>query len=156
MGAPAFIKAAVTIIDNEWNRLNASLSKFTSKAENYAKYRPSYPKEVIDLIFSESGKNKLTFADFGSGTGIMSELLLKRNGIVYAIEPNEDMRKEAEARLSSNKNFHSIPGSAENTTLNADSVDVIVCAESYHWFDNEKTLLEMKRILKPEGLVFLL
>ncbi|HWT27032.1 MAG TPA: methyltransferase domain-containing protein [Mobilitalea sp.] len=166
-GSPTYIKDSVSIIEVEWEKLNHSLGKFTDRAKNYADYRPSYPKDAINLIFSVLGKKGVTVADIGSGTGKMTELLLNRNCIVYAVEPNADMRKEAENKLKTteknknsappvSKNFRSINGTAENTTLKANSVDLITCAEAYHWFDNEKTLSEFHRILKPSGYVFLL
>lgn len=155
-GTPGFIKDAVTILDDEWNKLNNSQMKFTDKADNYEKYRPSYPQKVLDLIQSIINKVNGAVADIGSGTGKMTELLLDRGYVVYAVEPNDNMRKIADSKLISNKNFHSLLKTAENTSLEADSLDAIVCAESFHWFDNDKTKLEFKRILKTNGYVFLI
>jgi ubiquinone/menaquinone biosynthesis C-methylase UbiE len=86
----------------------------------------------------------------------LSKLLLSEHINLYAVEPNADMRTEAEKSLSSYQNFHSIDGTGENTTLASDSVDIITIAEAYHWFDNEQSNCEFKRILKSDGYVVLL
>ena len=156
LGTPAFIKAAAELLEEEWNNLNGSQLKFTGRAENYEKYRPSYPVPVIEHILSLSNKRSNVIAEIASGTGKLTRLLLDQNQVIYAIEPNSDMRREAEKKLGKNRNFHSLNKTADNTSLEADSMDLIVCAEAYHWFDQESTRMEFKRILKPEGYMVLL
>jgi len=83
--------------------------RFSNKADIYKKYRPSYPKELIDYLYSQVGfRQDSIIADIGSGTGILSCLLLERGSLVYCVEPNADMRKVAEKDLSGFKNFTSI------------------------------------------------
>ncbi|GEM_PF-83967 len=155
-GAPAFVSKILSVMEEEWNRINISLDKFSGKAKNYTNYRPSYPQPLINFIYSKIGKPQfLTIADIGSGTGKMSRCLLNMGSKVYGIEPNEDMRNEAERQFSGIASFLSVNGTGENTTLQTDSVDAIVCAEAFHWFNNEKSKLEFKRILKQDGYVFL-
>lgn len=89
-------------------------------------------------------------ADIGSGTGISAEIFLKENYEVIGVEPNIDMRDAAERLLSGFKNFKSINGTAEETTLSDDSVDLIICAQAFHWFDAGKSREEFKRILKKD------
>lgn len=91
----------------------------------------------------------------GSGTGIFSEQLLKNGYIVYAVEPNDDMRKKAEEKLSKEKGFFSVKGTDKNTTLFEKSVDFITAAQSFHWFDADAFKKECKRILKPNGKVMI-
>jgi ubiquinone/menaquinone biosynthesis C-methylase UbiE len=131
--------------------------RFSSRVDNYIKYRPGYPSEVIDFIKTalSTGQNKI-FADIGSGTGIFSELLLKNNYIVYAVEPNDEMRKAAEKKLNTYSNFVSIKGSAEETGIDSKSIDVITAAQAFHWFETVKAKIEFKRILKPGGWIILL
>ncbi|MDF2543655.1 MAG: methyltransferase [Herbinix sp.] len=155
-GTPRFINNAINLIEIEWNSLNSALSKFTDKAEDYEKYRPSYPKASIDLIFSLLCKEEITIADIGSGTGKLSELLLQNGATVYAVEPNDDMRIAAEEKLKLNNKYQSLGNTAEKTGLLANSIDLITCGECYHWFDNEKTKHEFHRILKPGGYVCLI
>lgn len=156
-GTPSFVSKALTVIEEEWYSLNSSLGKFTGKAKEYADYRPSYPQPLIDFIYTKLGQpTRLKIADIGSGTGKMSRCLLNMGSTILGVEPNVDMRKEAEKLFSDNPSFHSISGTGENTTLPANSVDAVICAEAFHWFDNEKSRLEFKRILKQDGLVFLI
>lgn len=124
------------------------LSRFSDRAGDYAKYRPSYPEEAIATILEGLGdSSQLVAADIGAGTGISSRLLAQRGVRVIAIEPNAAMR---EAALP-----HALVefgnGTAEATNLPDASVDLVTCFQSFHWFNPEPTLLEFHRILKPTG-----
>lgn len=130
---------------------------FNGVGETYAKYRPSYPQELLMYLCSEIGVNKFsTIADIGSGTGILTQQLIHECSKVYAIEPNSDMRRVAEKRLRNEPGFISINGTAENTTLENESIDYITAAQSFHWFDRLSFKKECKRILKPKGKVILI
>jgi SAM-dependent methyltransferase len=131
--------------------------RFSSRADAYARYRPSYPLGAIELLEARSGLSPETVvADVGSGTGILSQLLLARGARVWAIEPNEPMRAAAEAHLAGHPGFRSVTGTAEDTTLPAASVDLWVAAQAFHWFDAPRAREEMLRVLKPEGWAALL
>ena len=121
--------------------------RFSSRVENYIKYRPSYPDEVIATLQLEIGLMPSdVIADIGSGTGISAKLFLENDNTVYGVEPNEPMRKAAEGLLSEYDNFLSIHGSSEATNLQDKSIDLIVCAQAFHWFNQEKTKIEFNRI----------
>jgi ubiquinone/menaquinone biosynthesis C-methylase UbiE len=92
-------------------------------------------------------------ADIGSGTGILSELLLKNGNKVYGIEPNDEMRKGAERNLEGYEKFISIEGSAEEILLPNNSIDLITAAQSFHWFNEVEAKHEFKRLLKPDGFI---
>jgi SAM-dependent methyltransferase len=131
--------------------------RFTNKAGIYKKYRPSYPKELIDYLYSQSGFNQDSIiADMGSGTGILSRLFIERGNIVYCVEPNDDMRETAERDLSESKRFISINASAESTDLQDRSVDFISAAQSFHWFDKHAFKSECQRLLRPDGKVIII
>jgi SAM-dependent methyltransferase len=132
-------------------------TRFSSRAENYVKYRPHYPDEIIDYLKKENvlDENSLV-ADIGSGTGFSSELFLKNGYTVYGVEPNKEMREEGEKYLSVYENFISVNGTAENTTLKSDLIDIIAAGQAFHWFDLRKTKQEFKRILKKEGFIVLI
>lgn len=132
-------------------------SKFTGRATIYSKSRPKYSVEFIDFLYNNIGiKPHSIIADIGSGTGIFSKELLERGNSVYCVEPNTDMRKSAEDMLKDFQNFHSIEGTAEHTTLPANSVDFITVAQAFHWFDREAFRRECKRIGKPDNKVILI
>jgi len=107
--------------------------RFTGKADIYKKYRPSYPKELFDYLYSQVGFGKdSVIADIGSGTGIFSRLLLERGSKVCCVEPNGDMRQTAEKDLSQFENFVSVSGNDKNTGLQDKSVDFITAAQAFH------------------------
>ena len=133
--------------------------RFTDKAEKYEKFRPSYPKESLDIIQDECHlilNNDIVIADIGAGTGKFTELLLDKDCKVYAIEPNDNMRAIAEDKFIGNLNYKSINNTAENTGLDDNSVDLITVAQALHYFDVEKVKIEFRRILKLNGKVALL
>jgi SAM-dependent methyltransferase len=129
--------------------------RFSDRVDNYAKYRPSYPDEMFRLLQTLVAP-PATVADIGSGTGILTRQLLNNGYELYAVEPNEAMRREAERTLSGRPAFRSVAGTAEVTTLADRSVDLITCAQSFHWFDRVKTRLEFYRILKVNGMAALI
>jgi len=131
--------------------------RFSTRVENYLKYRPSYPPEIITLLESECDLSPDTLiADMGFGTGLLTELFLKHGNPVVGIEPNPDMRAAGERMLAKYSNFESIEATAEATTLKDKSIDMIVAGQAFHWFDRAKTRTEFQRILKPNGWVVLI
>ncbi len=126
--------------------------RFSGKADDYAKYRPSYPEQIIGFLESkidfDSSKD---IADIGCGTGILSKLFLNNGNLVFAVEPNQEMREKAEKHLSKFINFISVDGTAEETKLANKSVDMITVGQAFHWFDLKKTKKEFKRILRKNG-----
>lgn len=132
-------------------------AKFSGKGEIYSQYRPSYPLQLLDYLYGEAGFSEDSIiADIGSGTGKLTRCLLERKSKVYAVEPSDDMRKEAESSLFGFKNFISINGSAENTNLPGGSVNFVTAAQAFHWFDRQKFRTECRRILKKNGRAVLI
>jgi SAM-dependent methyltransferase len=130
--------------------------RFSDRADNYARYRPGYPQSVIDTLCDDYGLSSASVvADVGSGTGILTQLLLPVAGRVYAVEPNQAMRQEAEGALAGHPNFVSIDARSEATTLADDSVDLITVAQAFHWFEPVATRVEFQRVLQPGGWVAL-
>src|SRR5215472_11019517 len=108
--------------------------RFSSRVENYTKYRPSYPQQVLQLLSNECGLTAdSVIADVGSGTGIMTRLFLENGNQVFAVEPNREMRHEAERNLASYARFTSVDATAEVTTLPDASADFVVAAQAFHW-----------------------
>ncbi len=129
--------------------------RFSSRVNNYVRYRPGYPAEIIDLLRDDCALTKdSVIADIGSGTGKLSELFLKAGCKVFGIEPNKEMR-EAGERMQAPR-FTSIDGSAEATTLPAQSMNFVTAGQAFHWFDHKKCRPEFARILKPNGWVVII
>ena len=129
-----------------------STKRFSDRVDNYVKYRPAYPDEVIDHLVTDcSLSGKSVIADIGSGTGIFTGLLLSRGFKVNAVEPNAAMQQAAVKQHGGSPDFIPVNGTAEATTLADASIDLIVCAQAFHWFNNENTRIEFNRILKPDG-----
>lgn len=131
--------------------------RFTHTVENYIKYRPGYPQPLFDFLQTVLNLTPSTvIADIGSGTGKSTEPFLKLGNPVFAVEPNQEMRQAAEQLLEHFPNFKSINGSAEATTLPAQSIDFIVAGTAFHWFEPKATRQEFQRILKPDAWVLLI
>ena len=134
-----------------------TVERFSDRVENYVKYRPTYPPGVLDLFREEMNlQTGSVIADIGSGTGISTKIFLENGNTVFGVEPNEQMREAAEKFLKDFPNFKSIDGTAENTNLPDESIDFVVAAQAFHWFDKEQTRAEFKRILRPRGFVVLI
>ncbi len=134
-----------------------STQRFSDRVDNYIKYRPTYPTEIVKLLKEKCGlTEKIVIADIGSGTGIFTKMLLDNGNQVFAVEPNKEMRQAAELQLKDYPDFVSIDAPAEKTGLNSNSVDIITSAQAFHWFDREKVKIEFSRILRPDSWVILI
>lgn len=139
------------------NFIKDSKLRFSNRVENYIKYRPSYPIEVVALLQKKCGMTRRSIlADIGSGTGIFTQLLVDKCDRVYAVEPNHEMRSAAESHLNDCDGFISINGSAEETGLKSSSVDIIASAQAFHWFDRNQVKKEFMRILRDDGWIVIL
>jgi len=131
-----------------------SKQRFSSRAADYIRYRPSYPTEALTVLRNECDlRSGHVIADIGSGTGFLSELFLKNGNRVYGIEPNEAMRATGEEYLASYDSFVSIDASAEATTLENGTIDFVTAGQAFHWFERDAARREFQRILKPGGWV---
>ena len=130
--------------------------RFSSRVDNYVRYRPGYPPAVLETLKQECGlTGSHTIADIGSGTGFLSKLFLDHGNAVTGVEPNADMRRAGEQFLHSYPNFTSVAGSAEATTLPGHSIDFVTAGQAAHWFNLVKARREFVRILKTGGWVVL-
>lgn len=131
--------------------------RFSNRVENYLRYRPGYPPEILGILKEQVGLAKgAVVADVGSGTGISSEWLLKAGAVVFGVEPNREMRQAAERLLAGYPDFHSVDGTASATTLGPERMDFIVAAQAFHWFGTPETRAEFSRILRPGGHLVLM
>jgi ubiquinone/menaquinone biosynthesis C-methylase UbiE len=125
---------------------------YSSKAAKYAKYRWGYSLQAIETIIRVAHVyEQSVVADIGAGTGMVIKYFLGRVKHIYAVEPNDEMRKIAEDELSDCGKCSVINGQAEDIPLEDQSIDLITVAQEIHWFDPELTKREFLRILKPNG-----
>jgi SAM-dependent methyltransferase len=128
--------------------------RFSDRADAYRRARPGYPGALLDHLAERlGGLEGLRVADLGSGTGILTADLLSRGCRVWAVEPNEAMRAVAEESLGDQPGFVSVDGSAEATSLEPASIDLVTAAQAFHWFDLAATRPELQRILAPSGRI---
>jgi SAM-dependent methyltransferase len=129
-------------------------SRFDDRADDYRRGRPGYPPALFDLLEECCGLGPgAVVADVGAGTGIFTELLLRRGARVLAVEPSAAMAAAAEKALGARAGFTSVRGRAEDTSLEASSVDLVTVAQALHWFEPRAARREFARILRPDGFV---
>lgn len=134
-----------------------TIERFSNRVENYVKYRPDYPREIVRYLAANCGLTRESIvADVGCGTGISCRMFLENGNRVFGVEPNEAMRAAAVKQLAEFPWFIVVDGTSEATTLEDDSIDMVVAAQAFHWFDPDRTRPEFKRILKPGGHIVLI
>jgi SAM-dependent methyltransferase len=122
-----------------------TIDRFSDRAADYIRYRPTYPAEAVHAILDGLGPaGRLVAADVGAGTGISARLLGERGVRVLAVEPGEAMRRA----VAPHPNVAWVAGRAEATGLCSQTVDLVLCAQSFHWFRTADALSEFARILK--------
>lgn len=128
-------------------------ARFSDRVADYVRYRPDYPPALLAWLQQELGISPdWAVADIGAGTGISSKLFLDAGYRVTAVEPNAAMRAAAIEWLGSNPRFQAIDGRADATDLPDASMDLVIVAQAFHWFDSAGTLREFRRILRAGGL----
>jgi len=133
-----------------------STERFSNRVENYLRFRPNYPKQILDFIKADCGLTaESIIADIGSGTGFLAEVFLENGNRVSGIEPNKEMREAGEQFLKKYPLFTSVAATAEETTLAPNSVDFITAGQAFHWFDRQRCREEFKRILRSGGWIVL-
>lgn len=120
------------------------------------RYRPAYPQAIVEFLQEACQLTRAaTIADIGSGTGLLSEIFLRAGYQVFGVEPNTDMRMASQQFLRNYPRFISVAATAEETTLERHSIDMITVGQAFDWFNREKSRQEFARILKPDGWVVL-
>jgi len=129
---------------------------FSGLATAYHRFRPQYPISAIKYILEGLGTT-IRAADIGCGTGISTAMLADLGAYVWAIEPNEEMLFEAKRVLTRlTGKVYLCRAIAERTGMQNSFFNLVVCAQSFHWFDGDLALKEFHRILREEGRLALL
>jgi ubiquinone/menaquinone biosynthesis C-methylase UbiE len=137
--------------------MSDTVERFSNRVANYVKYRPGYPREILEVFRDEMGLTENSvIADVGSGTGISAKVFLENGNAVFGVEPNAAMRAAAGEFLKDFPKFKSVDGTAEQTNLPDASVDFVIAAQAFHWFDRDKTPREFRRITRAGGFVALI
>ncbi|MCS7041200.1 MAG: class I SAM-dependent methyltransferase [Bryobacteraceae bacterium] len=127
------------------------VNRFSGRAADYLRGRPSYPEAVVDELERQGLLPGSLVVDVGAGTGLASLLFLRRGYRVIAIEPNAEMRAAAAAA-----GIDARPGTGEDTGLPAACADLVLAAQSFHWMDQPRAWAEFERIARPGALIALL
>ncbi len=118
---------------------------FGSEAAAYERGRPSYPPEAIDWLLPAGARDVL---DLGAGTGKLTTRLVERGLDVVAVDPLAEMLELLSSALPDTP---ALLGTAEQIPLPDNSVDAVLVAQAWHWFDAERAAAEVARVLRPGG-----
>ncbi len=133
------------------------LDRFSDRVEDYVRYRPGYPREILKTLHADCGlTSAAAIADIGCGPGNLAAVFLDNGNTVFGVEPNAAMREASQKVLQRFPRFHPVDGRAEATSLPPASVDFVVVGQAFHWFEPIATRAEFRRILKTGGWVALI
>ena len=118
---------------------------FGSEAAAYERGRPSYPPEAIDWLLPDGARDVL---DLGAGTGKLTTRLVERGLDVVAVDPIAEMLELLRGALPATP---ALLGTAEQIPLRDNSVDAVLVAQAWHWFDPKRAIAEVARVLRPGG-----
>jgi ubiquinone/menaquinone biosynthesis C-methylase UbiE len=122
---------------------------FEDVAELYERVRPSYPDDAVDWLADQLGIDKSsTVLDLGAGTGKLTRAFVDRAGRVVAVEPGPEMLEQLRRVVPK---AEALLGAAEAIPLEDESVDAVVCGQSFHWFRRDEAMHEIRRVLRPGG-----
>lgn len=137
--------------------MSSTIERFSNRVANYVKYRPDYPREIIAWLEGlDALSDTSVVADIGCGPGISSRMFLENGNRVIGVEPNAAMRSAAESEMAAFPNFSVVDGTSEETSLSDASVDLVVAAQAFHWFEPKRTRDEFSRILRSGGAIVLI
>nr|WP_242548966.1 class I SAM-dependent methyltransferase [Alicyclobacillus mali (ex Roth et al. 2021)] len=131
-----------------------NIERFSGFASLYDTYRPEAPETVRALLIAYLGHKPDTVIDLGSGTGLSTFPWRHEARRVIGVEPNDDMRAQAERRAKDlgADNVVFLPGVSTAIPCSDTSADLVTCSQSFHWMDPQPTLCEVARVLRPGGV----
>jgi SAM-dependent methyltransferase len=129
---------------------DANLDRFSGFADLYDAHRPTAPAALGRLLVSYAAARAPQVVDLGSGTGLSSRWAATWAASVVGIEPNPDMRAQAEARPVAEVSYRE--GTSSATGLDDECADIVLAVQAMHWMEPVSTLAEVARILRPGGV----
>ena len=127
---------------------------FERGADDYERARPSYPDAAVDLIVDVAGLGPgATVCDLAAGTGKLTRLLVPSGAEIIAVEPVAAMREQLVRAVPG---VDVLDGTAETIPLGDGSMDALTVAQAFHWFDTDRALPEIHRVLRPGGTLVLI
>jgi SAM-dependent methyltransferase len=120
---------------------------FGGVAARYDRARPAYPTEAAEWL---AGPRRARVLELGAGTGKLTQTLVGLGHEVLATDPDERMLHLLAARAPG---AHACTGSAERIPARSRSVDAVVVAQAFHWFDHPVAVPEIARVLRPGGVL---
>jgi SAM-dependent methyltransferase len=125
-------------------------SAFGAVARAYAEHRPGYPPQAVAWALEPAGRSVagLRVLDLGAGTGKLTAVLRGLGADVTAVDPDPDMLSELRRLYP---DARALAGSAEAIPLPDGSVDAVVCGQAMHWFNMDRAVPEIARVLVPGG-----
>ena len=127
----------------------AAARGFEAAVEHYDRGRPTYPEDAVSYLVRELGIGPgRDVLELGAGTGKLTELITGTGAHVTAVEPVSAMREALTKRCPGTT---TLDGTAEEIPVADASADAVVAAQSFHWFDGERALPEIHRVLRPTG-----
>ena len=120
---------------------------FELTGNDYERYRPSFPRAAVDLLVPAHVRSIL---DLGAGTGKLTELLIDRADEVFAIDPSASMLDVLRTKLPS---VVALSGTAEDIPLEEGTVDMVLVAQAFHWFERDAACRQIRRVLRPGGVL---
>jgi SAM-dependent methyltransferase len=132
----------------------AAAEGFGRDADAYVRGRPDFPATALDWLREDLGlRPGKTVIDLGAGTGKFTRLLAETGAAVTAVEPVAAMRDRMSRDLPG---VTALPGHAQHIPLPDACADALTCAQAFHWFANPASLMEIRRVLKPGGVLGLI